>query len=224
VAAALNISQGQISRIERQPDMLPPTLAYLTALGVDAQIIVEVGEHDEHQGRDHPEKSPSCGPLLLGFPDRGIAGLQAQLDTFCTYYNTVRPHRALSRRTPQQTYLARPKATPTGTPLHTGAYRIRHDRIDSNGKLTLRHNSALHHIGMDRRYAGTNVLLLIHDLHIPITTTDGLLLRELQLDATKDYQPQTKPCTMSRDIAVAVAEGFEPPDGFGRLSLSRRVH
>ncbi|MGO9650817.1 MAG: IS481 family transposase, partial [Mycobacterium sp.] len=45
------------------------------------------------------------------------------------------------RRTPQQAYLARPKATPTGTPLHTGAYRIRHDRIDSNGKLTLRHNS-----------------------------------------------------------------------------------
>jgi hypothetical protein len=46
---------------------------------------------------------------------------------------------------------------------------------------------------MGRRYAGTNVLLLIHDLHIRITTTDGLLLRELQLDPTKDYQPQTKP-------------------------------
>jgi hypothetical protein len=53
----------------------------------------------------------------------------------------VRPHRALNRRTPQQAYLARPKTTPTGTPLHAGAYRIRHDRIDSNGKLTLRHNS-----------------------------------------------------------------------------------
>ncbi len=59
--------------------------------------------------------------------------LEAQLDTFRAYYNTVRPHRALGRRTPQQAYLARPKATPTGTPLHAGAYRIRHDRIDSNG-------------------------------------------------------------------------------------------
>src|SRR5271170_6625685 len=113
--------------------------------------------------------------------------------TFCAYYNTVRPHRALNRRTPHQAYLARPKATPTGTPLHAGAYRIRHDRIDSNGKLTLRHNSRLHHIGMGRRYAGTNVLILVHDLHIRITTTDGQLLRELQLDPTKDYQPQTKP-------------------------------
>jgi hypothetical protein len=44
-AAALNTSQGQISRIERQSDMLLSTLsAYLTALGVEAKIIVEVGE------------------------------------------------------------------------------------------------------------------------------------------------------------------------------------
>jgi transcriptional regulator with XRE-family HTH domain len=45
LAAALNTSQGQISRIERQSDMLLSTLsAYLTALGVEAQIVVGVGE------------------------------------------------------------------------------------------------------------------------------------------------------------------------------------
>jgi len=45
LAAALNTSQGQISRIERQSDMLLSTLsAYLTALGVDASLVVEVGE------------------------------------------------------------------------------------------------------------------------------------------------------------------------------------
>jgi transcriptional regulator with XRE-family HTH domain len=45
LAAALNTSQGQISRLERQHDMLLSTLgAYLTALGVDAKIVVEVGE------------------------------------------------------------------------------------------------------------------------------------------------------------------------------------
>ena len=44
LAAALNTSQGQISRFERQSDMLLSTLsAYLTALGVEAQIVVEVG-------------------------------------------------------------------------------------------------------------------------------------------------------------------------------------
>jgi hypothetical protein len=46
---------------------------------------------------------------------------------------------------------------------------------------------------MGRRYAGTNVLILVHELQIRILTTDGELLRELQLDPTKDYQPQPKP-------------------------------
>src|ERR1700722_1730703 len=122
-----------------------------------------------------------------------VAHLQAQLDPFRTYYNTVRPHRALSRHPPQQAYLTRPKATPTGAPPPTGSCPNRHDRIGTDGKLTLRPNSRLHHIGMGRRHAGTNVLLLIHDLHIRVVTTDGHLLRELQLDPTKNYQPQIKP-------------------------------
>ena len=97
----------------------------------------------------------------------------------------------IHRRTPQQAYLARPKATPTGTPLHSGAYRIRHDRIDSNGKLTLRHNSRLHHIGIGRRWSGTKVLILIRDLQIRIIAhDDGELIRELTLDPTRDYQAQ----------------------------------
>jgi transcriptional regulator with XRE-family HTH domain len=45
LADALGTSQGQISRLEKQRDMLLSTLAsYLRALGVDAKIVVEVGE------------------------------------------------------------------------------------------------------------------------------------------------------------------------------------
>jgi transcriptional regulator with XRE-family HTH domain len=56
LADALATSQGQISRIERQSDMLLSTLsAYLTALGVEANIVVSVGnkriEHDLTSGR-----------------------------------------------------------------------------------------------------------------------------------------------------------------------------
>ena len=71
LAAAMNTSQGQISRIERQSDMLLSTLsAYLRALGVDAQIVVEVadqtvtydltarGRHNDNPDRDHPEEPP----------------------------------------------------------------------------------------------------------------------------------------------------------------------
>jgi transcriptional regulator with XRE-family HTH domain len=44
LAEALATSQGQISRIERQSDMLVSTLiAYLTALGVEASLVVLVG-------------------------------------------------------------------------------------------------------------------------------------------------------------------------------------
>ncbi|HKH51968.1 MAG TPA: helix-turn-helix transcriptional regulator [Mycobacterium sp.] len=44
LADALATSQGQISRIERQSDMLLSTLsAYLTALGVEASLVVSVG-------------------------------------------------------------------------------------------------------------------------------------------------------------------------------------
>jgi transcriptional regulator with XRE-family HTH domain len=44
LAEALATSQGQISRIERQNDMLVSTLiAYLTALGVEASLVVLVG-------------------------------------------------------------------------------------------------------------------------------------------------------------------------------------
>lgn len=121
-----------------------------------------------------------------------VAELQRQLDTFRDYYNAIRPHRALHRRTPAQAYAARPKAAASGVPLIDSHYRVRHDKIDTNGKLTLRYNSRLHHIGLGRRHAGTPVLLLVHDLHVRVLTTSGRLLRDLQLDPSRDYQPQQK--------------------------------
>ncbi|WP_448626217.1 IS481 family transposase [Geodermatophilus sp. URMC 64] len=121
-----------------------------------------------------------------------LARLQAQLDEFTGYYNTVRPHRALHRRTPAEAYTARPKASATGIPFVDGHYRVRHDKIDSNGKLTLRHNSRLHHIGLGRRHAGSPVLVLVHDRHVRVLTTSGELLRDLTLDPTRDYQPQAQ--------------------------------
>ena len=119
-----------------------------------------------------------------------LTDLQQQLDAFRDYYNHVRPHRALGRGTPAEAYAARPKATASGIPLIDGHFRVRHDKIDTNGKLTLRHNSRLHHIGLGCRYAGTPVLVLAHDLHIRVLSTSGELLRDLTLDPTRDYQPQ----------------------------------
>ena len=45
-------------------------------------------------------------------PAQTLTHLQAQLDTFRTYYNTVRPHRALGRRTPTRPTSPDPKQPP----------------------------------------------------------------------------------------------------------------
>ena len=122
-----------------------------------------------------------------------VGQLQALLDQFRGYYNQVRPHRALGRQTPHQAYTARPKAVPTATPVDTGHYRVRHDRIDNSGVITLRHNILLQHIGLGRRPGGTRVLGLVRDLHCRFLDTEGELLRELTLDPSRDYQPQARP-------------------------------
>jgi transposase InsO family protein len=117
-----------------------------------------------------------------------IDELQSQLENFCSYYNTIRPHRSLTQRTPAETYTARSKAIPAGTDGH---WRIREDRIDDTGKITLRFNSTLHHIGIGRAHKHEHVRILIHNRDIRIiNTATGELLRELTLDPTRDYQPQ----------------------------------
>jgi hypothetical protein len=118
-----------------------------------------------------------------------VEDLQRQLDRFRRYYNTVRPHRALGRRTRAEAYAARPKATPTG-PSIDPHYRVRNDRIDGTGTVTLRHNSRLHHIGLGRRLAGTPVTVLAADLQIRVVHAHtGELIRELTLEPNRDYQP-----------------------------------
>jgi transposase InsO family protein len=121
-----------------------------------------------------------------------VAGLQAQLDDFTACYNTRRPHRAIGRRTPLAAWNARPRAIPSRQGIRVSEhFRVRRDRVDTDGKLTLRHNSRLHHIGIGRRWAGTNVLILARDLELRIIThDDGELIRQLTLDPTRNYQPQ----------------------------------
>ena len=123
-----------------------------------------------------------------------LTQLQALLDTFAAYYNHQRPHRSLPHRaTPATAYAARPKATPAGrtADIH---HRVRRDRLDANGTVTLRHAGRLYHIGIGRTHARTHILLLVQDRHIRVIhAATGELLRELELDPTRSYQPTGKP-------------------------------
>ena len=116
--------------------------------------------------------------------------LQEQLDEFLAEYNHYRPHRSLPQHaTPATAYTARPKADPANrTDTHN---RVRRDRVDDTGALSLRLAGRLHHIGVGRTHAGTRVLMLICDLNVRIiNAATAELIRELTIDPTRDYQPR----------------------------------
>jgi transposase InsO family protein len=149
--------------------------------------------HPQTQGKVERFQQTEKKWLAAQPPAKTTAGLQRQLTRFRRYYNEIRPHRALDRRTPWDAYTARPKATATG-PYIDPHCRVRHDRVDKTGTVTLRHDSRLHHIGLGRLHAGTRVTLLVDDLHIRVIDRHtGELLRELTLDPTRDFQPRGVP-------------------------------
>jgi len=121
-------------------------------------------------------------------PAETLSELQEQLDAFVHYYNHIRPHRALGGRTPLQTYASRVKARPVGASART-YFRVREDRVDESGKVSLRVDSRLYKIGLGRAHKGRRVKLLIADQDVRVIDTNGELLRELTLDLSRCYQP-----------------------------------
>jgi transposase InsO family protein len=114
--------------------------------------------------------------------------LQLQLDGFRAYYNGRRPHRALGRRTPEEAFKARIKARPTRAPAPVH-HRVRKDKIDRFGKVTLRYLGRLRHIPVGTAHKNRKVTLLVAGPDVRIITEDGELIRALTLDATRSYQP-----------------------------------
>lgn len=118
-----------------------------------------------------------------------IDELQGQIDWFVNYYNTLRPHRSAGRQPPLSRWNARDRACP-GTPLPKRHFRVRTDKIDDVGKVSLRHDSKLIHIGIGRAWSGTKVRLYVADLEVRVVTMEGELLRRLTIDPQRNYQPQ----------------------------------
>jgi transposase InsO family protein len=158
------------------------------------------------QKNSRPNHPTTCGKVerfhqtlkrwLAAQPGRPAttAELQTMLEVFAAHYNHDRPHRSLPDRcTPAAAYHRRPKATPgdRGDDSHD---RVRHDTVDSSGKVTLRVEGRLHHIGLGAEHRGRRVILLSHDLDVRvIDEATGELLRKLTIDPAKDYQPLGRP-------------------------------
>ena len=163
-------------------------------------LLRDLGVAQKHSKPNHPT---TCGKVerfhqtlkkwLTAQPEQPhtVAELHALCNTFIAYYNNSRPHRSLNRRTPLAAYQARPKAAPQVSTEAEPQARIRRDVVDNHGKLSLRHNGRLHHIGIGRTHARTPILMLINGLHIRIIhATTGELIRELILNPAVDYQPR----------------------------------
>ena len=162
-------------------------------------LLNELGIAQKHSRPNHPT---TCGKverfqqttkkwLQARPPAATIEELQALLDTFTAHYNHHRPHSSLGRTTPHTAYTRLPKTGPVNDP--TIEYRIRRDRVDNYGKITLRYNSRLYKIGIGRAHNGTAITMLIADRDIRIiNTTTGEVLRHLTLDPNRTYQPQPK--------------------------------
>lgn len=115
-----------------------------------------------------------------------LAQLQAQLDAFREHYNEHRPHRARDRLTPGAAYRATPKALPAGG--KEGHYRLRYDRVDADGHMSLRRAGRMHHLGIGAAHRGKRVLALIDEHTVMVTHLDtGEVLSEHCIDPTRGY-------------------------------------
>jgi transposase InsO family protein len=205
VVAALHTAMNTYGRPER---MLTDNAALFTGhyrgqgwVAFERELIA-LGIALSHGRPYHPQTTGKVERLhqtlknwLAKHPEAAnVADLQTQLDDFRTYYNDQRPHRAVGRTTPAQAWTARPRAIPARQGIRVSEhFRVRRDRVDNDGKLTIRHNSRLHHIGIGATWRGTRVLILARDLNLRvIAEEDGQLIRELVLDTTRDYQPQPR--------------------------------
>jgi transposase InsO family protein len=121
-------------------------------------------------------------------PAPDLDELQTQLDAFRELYNHHRPHRGLPhRQTPHEAYNAIPKATPT-TQADTTHYRVRTDRVDNDGHVSLRRAGKMHHLGVAAKHAGKPVKILIDsDTATVIDQQTGEILSKHTIDPTKSY-------------------------------------
>lgn len=166
--------------------------------GALATVLAGLGIVFKHSRPYHPQ---TCGKverfhqtekkfLAATAASPSLGALQERLEYFCEYYNTVRPHRAKRRRTPQSVFDERAKAFPAGLPIRdAGGYRIRFDKV-SAGKVTLRYGGTLRHLGIGRAHEGTRAVLLADDRRVRVHSVHGQFLTEFEIDPTRIYQPQ----------------------------------
>ena len=181
--------------------LLSDNAAVFTAKSRGGKVLLELelerlGIDFKHSSPYHPQ---TCGKverlhqtlkrfLRQQVPAQSLSELQFQLDVFRDYYNQRRPHRALNRQTPISVFNALLKARPSAAPAQLD-HRVRKDKIDAFGKVTLRYLGRLRHIPVGTAHRNRRVRLLVAGPDVRIITDEGELIRALTLDPLRNYQP-----------------------------------
>ena len=144
--------------------------------------------HPQTQGKTERFHQTLQRWLAARPPARTVAELQRQLEEFREHYNERRPHRALKRRTPGEAYRAIPKAAPASNGHAPGHYRLRYDRLDTKGRMTMRRARRMHHLGIGIKHARKRVLAFADDRQVTVAdlTTGEVLSRHL-IEPIKTY-------------------------------------
>lgn len=142
--------------------------------------------HPQTQGKIERFHQTLKRHLAAQPPTASLAELRAQLDRFREQYNEHRPHRARDRTTPGTAYRATPKALPAGG--RNSHYRLRYDRVDIDGHVSIRRAGRMHHLGIGRRHRGTRILALADETTITVTALEtGEILSEHLIDPARGY-------------------------------------
>jgi transposase InsO family protein len=118
---------------------------------------------------------------------RDLVELQTQLDAFVDYYNHHRPHRAVGRRTPSEAWAATPPAINLGIALPSPACRAE-VIVDARGVL----NVGRYQVAVGVEWHGCVARVHYDDSHAAVFI-DHRLVRAVQLDPTRRYQPSRRP-------------------------------
>lgn len=110
--------------------------------------------------------------------------LQTQLDAFVDIYNNHRPHRAVQRRPPGTVWEKTPKTGPADRPIGTPT-AIHRVKVSPTGTAAAGNR---YMISIGTAHAGSRATIIITGLSCHVFIA-GKLVRQLELDPTRRYQP-----------------------------------
>jgi transposase InsO family protein len=119
-----------------------------------------------------------------------IEELQADLDEFTRIYNTERPHQGIGRQIPIERWNATPVAGPASEPLIHPDWTSKHLQVTVDDSGCVRADHFRIHVGIEHQARHAEVILDKTRANVFI---DGDLVRHLELDRSRSYQPSGRP-------------------------------